>query len=404
MDTYTEKLDTQLREINILGLNAGDYQQKLLEAAKSFRPFSESLTAFLLENGYDGDPADWAAKTAFVRSRYSLAGMKAPQNIPGWFDGTIRFRRETAFPLCFAFGLDKEGTDAFFQRVMLERSFDCHLIREAVYYYAARNRLSWNEVQEILENCPKVKPGKADLNTEQFFTGSIIRELEKCQSTKDLLAFLNANADQFLYNNATATQTIISLWNQIDEKEGILDCEHKIAGEIVTERSVDVTLRQILFGIDPENRLTLLEGEDRSLKPILKDNDLLPAIAEQEFPDREKITRILHGDHVSHESARKLLILLYFYKYWASKMNKTKKTYYQQEEKDVGEFLDRINDYLLDSGFQKLYIGNPYDWIFLLTGRHDDPLATFRFFMNELNTRKIELRSANPNQRGHTVK
>lgn len=42
MDTYTEKLHTQLREINILGLNAKDYQQKLLEAAKSFRPFSGS--------------------------------------------------------------------------------------------------------------------------------------------------------------------------------------------------------------------------------------------------------------------------------------------------------------------------------------------------------------------------
>jgi hypothetical protein len=51
---------------------------------------------------------------------------------------------------------------------------------------------------------------------------------------------------------------------------------------------------------------------------LLENNALLPALAENSFPDRNGIEMIIKGKHVSHERIRKILILLEFYTYWAN--------------------------------------------------------------------------------------
>ena len=83
-----------------------------------------------------------------------------PRELAKWYTDLQPIRRETAFQICFAFGLDGPETDEFFRRVFArERSLDCHVIKEAVYYFCLNNDLSYVEAQDILRQLPEPPAG-----------------------------------------------------------------------------------------------------------------------------------------------------------------------------------------------------------------------------------------------------
>ena len=49
-----------------------------------------------------------------------------------------------------------------------------------------------------------------------------------------------------------------------------------------------------------------------------------------------------------------------------------------------------MNSLLLEAGFQELYLGNPYDWIFLWCMNDEEPLDTFRYYLGEVFATHIE--------------
>ena len=49
-----------------------------------------------------------------------------------------------------------------------------------------------------------------------------------------------------------------------------------------------------------------------------------------------------------------------------------------------------MNQYLIDSGYPELYVGNPYDWIFFYAAKREVPLFVFRYIWNELLTDTLE--------------
>ena len=108
---------TQLRQpLDSISFEDEDFIEKLLEVAQLFRPFSEGVDEFIREHGYTGDLWDVDAKVAFIRSSFEKANMAPPREIRAWFDGQP-VKRDTAFQICFAFGLDGFETDEFFRRV-----------------------------------------------------------------------------------------------------------------------------------------------------------------------------------------------------------------------------------------------------------------------------------------------
>jgi len=77
------------------------------------------------------------------------------------------------------------------------------------------------------------------------------------------------------------------------------------------------------------------------------------------------------------------IILLYFYYYWVNeKLNK-------RYEGEYNKFIDELNDVLFDCGFSTLYLGNPYDWLFMYCSACADedysPLDRFREIMAQEN-------------------
>lgn len=397
MDQYTKMLDD---EAATLSPDDDDYEEKLLDVARSFRTFSEALTQFVCDNGFEGAADDKDGKLAFLKSKFKSAGVPVPREIDEWFISGKTIKRDTAFQLCFAFGLNVGQTNEFFKKVWFGRSFDCHSIREAVYYYCIRNGLSYEKAVAIISHFPKEKKGKVDTDKEVLYTGKIVDFINFAKSEDELIDYISEHIEQFGYNNVTAKEHIQQLWNDISRdnglayKEGIaFDKSHNqyhLKSEsadddyvIVPDKNAStwVIYAQIL-GLD--KRQSDEFKANRSIKPLLENNSLLPSLAQASFPDRDGIEKITHGHHVSHERIRKLLILLEFYTYWAKLIAENKSSHYKATRIDSERCVDKINRYLLDCGYPELYAGNPYDWIFLWAVNDTNPLSAFREYMREI--------------------
>lgn len=57
---------------------------------------------------------------------------------------------------------------------------------------------------------------------------------------------------------------------------------------------------------------------------------------------------------------------------------------YEAKDGDEGRCTARINHFLVESGYLELYVGNPFDWIFLHSAYQTEPLNIFREFMHTL--------------------
>ncbi len=394
MGEYTKYLKNLRDEISPEDDN---YTEELLQVVKSFRDFDEALDNFLLKKGYAGDIHDTDEKVSYIKDKFKEAGISSlPRNLKKWFAEKKRIeKRKIAFQFCFAFHLNLEESEEFFRTVCLQRGFDCHYVEEAIYYYAISNHLSYGEAEELIEQAPEDTKGKIDFNGEVLFTASIIKEINRFKSKEELLLFFRENIEQFGYNNATAYKYITDLWHKIDMPDGLAEKEKALMNlsgmqQIETNnknRSVWNIYLQIL-GLDgcdeADNSPLFVLDTDRTLKPFLKDNDLLHPLAEDSFPDRQGLEAILRGEHKSNELVRKTMILLVFYEFWVKRILRAGNCYAQAEPADAERCHAEINRYLLDAGYPALYAGNPYDWIFLFAMQDTYPLETFRGFMQEL--------------------
>lgn len=382
MEGYTDRRES---EIDDFSPEDEDYEQRLLEAAKRFRHFDKALDAFLFSHGYDGDPDSVERKAAFIRSAFERAGMHPPREIRKWYGAGQAITRETAFQICFAFDLCVQETDDFFRRVyMRERSFDCHVIAEAVYYFCMRRGLSYAQAREILSRIPDAPDGNEDAQREVLYTSSILRVLDQIGSEEELVAYLTQKRAQFRYNNATAYGMIARLWHEIAGADGLLEREQAqlVDGELRGARckAGGFNVENALLAILQLDRKSVGElPGDRSLGPLLS---LLPQDISASFPDRQGLEKILHGRPVCYERVRKWLILLKFYHFWATRA--LSRASYAAQRLEEDRCRDEIDLFLTDAGYMTLYPGNPYDWLFLFAAHQEDPLGVFRELWNSL--------------------
>ena len=402
MGNYTSFLEDMTYDI----FEKEDYLEELKKAAELFRTFDKALDTFIVNHGYGGDLSNADEKVNFITSKLKAAGVPVPRNIKKWYSEHKRIERKTAFQLCFAFGLQIDEVNDFLRRVCLTRGFDCHSVEEVVYFFALKNGLTYVDANEVLAQVTIVKPERV-VKEDIVYTELIVEDIEDIESVEELIQYLNENVDKFGYNNATAYEVIQALWEDISKEEGIALREKKLLyvsfdKDVEDELSVDNTdkNRKERKRIDDSLweiylQILGLSGnyidkiyKDRSIKSILKDNELLHPLAEDSFPDRDGLNKILNGEHVSYERIRKLLILLVFYKFWVNKALCS--NHYEAGYGDADRCISTINDNLVDAGYPMLYPGNPYDFIIFVSVNADNPLMTFRDYMREMFYNKMD--------------
>lgn len=390
MSQYTNDLESQIYDIYPDDAN---YTEELLKIAASFRTFDSALDEFLQSHGYSGSIDSINSKIVFLKEKFDKSGIEPPRNLSRYYTEHIRIERNTAFKFCFAFDLNVEQTNDFFRRICLERSFDCHDIEEAIYYYTISNKLSYEQAQSIINKAPKADKTKYDINGEVLYTSTVVKEIDRIKTADELLSYFENNIGQFGYNHVSANKNITALWDKIAGENGLAARERNslFLEKSSKSKSLNTSIWKIylqILGVDKISARALCT--DRSLKPILKDNKLLHSLAADSFPDRDGITKILNKEHVSNERTRKIIILLSFYVFWITLALDRNDGSYEAKGEDADRCQSQINHLLVDSGYEELYPGNPYDWIFMFTLNDQYPLATFREFMLELNLYKSE--------------
>lgn len=393
MPAYTTLLQKPLETIS---WEDDNFIEELLQVVQLFRPFSDAITEFISERGFDGDFTDVDAKVKYIKTAFEKANMTPPRELREWFTAGQPIKRDTAFLICFAFGLDGGETDEFFRRYYAkERSFNCHQVQEAVYYFCLNNGLSYAEALDIQTRVPLSK--RSQKSGDVVYTGSIIAELNDLETKEELVTYLTENIDKFSDNNVTAYERIRRLWALAAGNGGLLMQEREKLPSILDDAATGEKskLRSGNTGVKPwDAYLAILQLDkddvkqlkaERSIRPILKK---LHADAQDSFPDRQGIDKILRGEHVSYERVRKWLVLLTFYTFWAQKA--VKEGSYEAKPVDAKRCLTSMNQHLMDAGYPELYVGNPYDWIFLFASKSEEPLYVFRFIWNELLATALE--------------
>ena len=387
MSAYTEQLRARIRSIS---MDDENFIEELLEIAQLFRPFSEALDEFLIERGFDGDISDIEARVAFIRDAFVQADMTPPREIREWYTAGQPIRRDTAFQICFAFGLDGSETDEFFRRIYAhERSLDCHRLSEAVYYFCLNNDLTWQDAEDIIRRLPE-PPREAPADTA-IHTGQIMSALNYVRTPDELVAYLTGSIAQFSVGNVTAYEIIHRLWGDIAGPDGLLvregDRLYAATDDLATGRYHRLRVGE--GGVRPwDAYLAILQLDKRQVSRLDTDRSIRPILqrlhegVRDSFPDRQGIDLILRGQKVSYERVRKWLILLTYYAFWARRA--LANGHYRASPGDAGRCLASMNQYLVQAGYPELYIGNPYDWIFFYTAESDEPLIIFREIWNSL--------------------
>ena len=396
MPTYTAVLEKPLETIS---WEDDNFLEELLEVVQLFRPFSEAFTEFLVKHGYRGEPSDTEARVAFIREAFAKAGMEAPREVREWFTRQQPIRRETAIQICYAFGLDGSETDEFFSRYYIrERSLDCHRVREAIDYFCLNHGLSYAEAGEIEKAVPEA-PEESGAGGEDVYTGTIMAELNRLETKEQLIAYLTGNIDRFSTWGVTAREAVRRLWERTAGPDGLLIQErrHEKLLSILDDeaagkksplpsgadgvRAYDAYLGILQLKKKSVNRLST----DRSIRPILEG---LHGQVRDSFPDRQGIEKIIRGEKISYERMRKWLVLLAFYTYGAQEA--VSRGSYEAGPEDNHRCIAMINNHLVRAGYPELYVGNPYDWIFLYASECREPLFVFRLIWHGLLTDALE--------------
>lgn len=403
MGKYTSDFEDMSYDI----FEGEDYLEELKKITDRFRTFDKALDSFIANHGYKGDLENADEKVLFLTDKLKEAGVPIPRNIKNWYSQHKPIERKTAFQLCFAFGLQVEEANDFLRRICLTRGLDCHIVEEAVYLFALKNGLSYAETMEIVKKVELVKPDKM-AKEDIVYTDLIAKDIDDIETVEELVFYLNDNVDKFGYNNATAYEAIQSMWKDISKEDGIALREKKLLYEAF-DKDVDDELQ--IDGSDKKRKerkrlddsiweiylqILGLSGsyadvlyKERSIKIILKDNELLHPIAENCFPGRVGLNKILNGEHVSYECVRKILILLVFYRFWANKA--LHQCHYEAGYGDTDRCISVINDHLTDAGYPTLYPGNPYDFMILVAVNTENPLGTFRNYIHEMFFDKMDV-------------
>jgi len=398
-----------------------------LKNPDSFRTFNLGLIELLKRKGYSGDLDNIAEMSDYLISKLRDINSKIERKtVYSWFCGDHRPKieagyRQQIYEICFALQLDYKETVWFFQHVYYDRAFNCHTINEAVFYYAFLNGLTYGEALSIIDEVIGTAPdntaeNKLPANYTQFVRNCIF----DFHSTDELKKFLIMNKSNFNSWNVSALNHLNSLINglvaseeakkEIDNlKRTIIRNKNKIKGidlRLKTYEQCGLLMKEILYDAKRDSAdaaqyiLEAIEGKNIQKNTFILDRLLgttfgmtktaidVPYIVHNNFPSKKIMSDVLSGTKIakskSYDSIRKMIVLLDFYSFWVRvKIGLTDLSDYTEDER-YEIYLAEANAELHQCGYEELYPGNPYDWIFLCSAHSDEPIDFFRSCISDL--------------------
>lgn len=398
-----------------------------LKNPSNFRSFNQGLSEIIIKKGFVSKNAtpDDMAKVLFDRLT-QIGSSLSLITITSWLTGEVcpnteHRHRNQIYEICFSLNLTFNETIWFFHHVYYDRAFNCHTLNDSVYYFCFKNNLTYKNALNIIkkiEDAPSYESSQAKTPNYTLF---VQQRLEDIKTTEELILFLSQNKSNFLSWNESSYNTLKNLEkdllptkngkNKIEKIKRKIKNNHSTYGiipKLEDQKEWGLIMREILFDISDESFLEIIEGKnicsdnfllEQILGMRLKtekgkkrfiDEEEIPDIVKNNFPSRKTMSDVLSINKVmqtkTYDSIRKLIILLYFYRFWCEiKITNQNTDCPYTPLSDV--FIDEINNLLYSCGYEEIYAGNPYDWIFLCSAQAEDPLLYFRelisYILNE---------------------
>lgn len=434
-DNYT--IHNQNSIIEYASIDAIEEAVDYLKNPESFRSFREGLVELLRRKGYFGDLSNVAEMSGYLTKKLEKIGSSiTKQTVKNWFSGKTTPRvksdsRPRMYEICFSLELTYQDVIWFFQHVYYDRAFNCHIIEEAVFYYAFLNAIPYSEANRIIGEIKTAPMVATDNSKKSNYTIFVQRRISGFHTEDELKEFLVANKGNFKRWNASALETIKELVSilsnppKIEERIKKLRRQlqrkiksgdsvqnlHLVDGEIY--QSCGLLMKEIFYDAEyPDEKygnvgMTSAEfiverinrrginSRDFLLDDLLttfsgvQDGLEIPLIVKKNFPNKKVLSDILAEDKIStsksYDGIRKMIILLDFYHFWLSV--KLKIGYTDLTKEALAETYCGEADYRLQKcGYEGLYQGNPYDWIFLNSAYSEAPLVYLRSYFAELDS------------------
>lgn len=390
-----------------------------LQNSANFVSFHTGLTTLMQRCGYTGSSEDVEEKTAYLLQKLAAIHVKITEiTVRDWFSGKRRpsldsRSRKLVYEICFALGASFELVQEFFRQVYFSRSFNCHTIKEAVYYYCLHQNHSYNHALELYETI-KTMPETAKFEASApVYTDQIRNALDNCRSDEEFLAYFSRNKSIFDRWNQRALFYIEEFVRQIrgtKEDIGRIEAFGKVgtipdaktlatppASGLITQEFFMQTrhfgrkwtyAKQNVTSID-----FMLEFIIDPIEPVNK-KAKLPDIVKLNFPSKKTFSKILNRSQsemsTSYDSIRKCLILLKFYHFWVTlELMMDSGNAAENPQSDYADYFDdfceEMAQLLEECGYEELYERNPYDWIFLWASATEQPLESFRGVMRAID-------------------
>ena len=400
----------------------------------NFRPFNEGLTELIIRAGYNASKEDIESKADFLNAKLKQIGSKIKADaVYSWFSGASRPKIQPAsrikmYEICFSLNLSKKDTEWFFQHVYFDRCFNCHTIGEGVFYYCFKNGLTYKDAQSLIDeinqqtnNTPTV------LNNTSNYTRLIADSISSFSKTEDFVRFMVDNKPSFNSWNKSAYDTISKQLTELtgSNKSAIQSLKQNLKKQINSPSNTShlnevdpslfteygLLLREIYHDAkeDPSGEVTRYIWETiDNIDPLansfvlnrllstdsgIKREAKIPEVVKVNFPSKKSLSDILgqreNGKNKietseSYDMIRKILVLFHFFTFWLKVKLKDSDTDEYNHEQLFDIYREEADYCLHDCGYEPLYAGNPYDWIFLRAAYNEKPLTFFRACINEI--------------------
>lgn len=405
-----------------------------LKDPSSFRTFDKGLIELLIKKGYSANRENINDMTDYLFSKLrDINSTVSKKTVLSWLSGERRPKieagyRQRMYEICFALNLTAEETIWFFHHVYYARAFNCHIIDEAVFYYAFLNNLPYSEALKIIDTVNASKPNADAVDGDPYYTNFIQKRISEFKSINELEELLISNKNNFNSWNKSALRTLNGLIDELKASEAAKKDIDKLKDAIRGAKKRNNKLNTINLKINNYDQCGLImkelfydakhdENNSQSeaeyiLEAIdninVRSNDFLlerllstyegfskravdiPYAVLNSFPSKSSMSGVLSEAGISksksYDAIRKMIVLLDFYSFWVQiKIGENEIDLNDISKDDLFNiYLDEANTRLNQCGYEDLYAGNPYDWIFLCSARNDEPLNFFRSCIEEL--------------------
>lgn len=269
--------------------------------------------------------------------------------------------RDNVYRLCFALEMNAQETEEFFLKSYLCRPFNFKDYKECVYYFCLNTKRTFADAERLIDIVSSITPNNVNKNEE---TRNIEIALSAVIDEEDFLKEM----PKYIYIKSEQQKTVYQEIIDLEERcRKIANIEEK--GSLLKAIYYD---KQRQVGNKFLSRDNKMLDQEKFHDTYLKTN----------FPLETTLSNIRNHKNVTNDRCRKMLILLYFYKFYGEQHNLSVQngvhyldvnfvSLYQQFEMALDNLLNKC-------GFVELYYRNPYDEFFLSCAKKPDPLYEFR--------------------------